>query len=793
MKTVFLASVYSLAALAGLILAIAEEQFFPTILTVPLAFLALLLNERLKVIRLSVLWSNVLGVGAFVVAGFELAGADTETRVLAGGHLLTYLTWIALFQKKHGRQYWWLLALGVMQVAVSSILTEQGLFGILLAAYVFFGLWTLAVFSVFQAQSGFEQAGLQESGPTDMPRDGRTHRHKDQFRSAIQLDPDQRWVSFRFVTGVVTTSFLSLVIGLTFFTVIPRLWVARNPSEFSADPRSRLVTGFTNEIQLGEIGQILESNKPVLQVRCFDREKGGGVPVEIPVVELSTRLGFEEPLFRGSVMGRYKNGRWNVLEESGNVVELLSARGHQGTRFVQRIILHDGTTNTIFAMHPVRLAEVEPGEELPEIDLVTSILLRPEKARGQEPFEYGLHTYTPGRRSQRPAITEVRTAEAFQARRQAFHHFLELPPGLDEISAAGQEIADSAPPEFNGYQRAEWIARQIESSLRDSGEFTYSLGAEVVDPSIDPIEDFFRNRKSGHCEYYSSAMALMLRAAGVPSRLVSGFKGGELSNYSGAFVVEERHAHAWVEAFIGNRWRSFDPTPAAARAASVEEIGDERSILAEMGTLITGIWHQRIVRLSLGEQQRMIYGPLAKRFRDSESSGVVSELWQEVKAFASDPTRWFSVTTFVGTFILAAVLFGFRALWRRLNASDVGLLERLVLAVREWLEIRRERREQTRVDFYERFTTILAKRGIRRGRTQTPLEFATQAQQHLDEILADTGMSGFPDDLVRRFYDVRYGAAVLEASERKSISELLARLEQSLTKKNGHLKSPTEV
>nr|MBC8289506.1 DUF3488 domain-containing protein [Planctomycetota bacterium] len=617
MKTVFHASVYSLAALAGLILAIAEEQLFPAILTVPLAFLALLLNERLKVVQLSVLWSNVLGLGAFVVAAFELAGEDTETRVLAGAHLLTYLTWIALFQKKHGRQYWWMLALGVMQVAVSSILTEQGLFGMLLAAYVFFGLWTLAVFSVFQAQTVFEQAGLQESGQADSARDGRTHRHKDQFRSAIQLDPNQRWVSFRFVTGVVTTSLLSLVIGLTFFTVIPRLWVARNPSEFSGDPRSRLVTGFTNEIQLGEIGQILESNRPVLQVRCFDREKNE----DIPVVQLSLRLGYSEPLFRGSVMGRYEKGRWNVLEESGNVIELLSARGHQGTRFVQRVILHDGTTNTLFAMHPVRLAEVEPGEELPEIDLVTSILMRPEKARGREPFEYGLHTYVPGPRSTKPAITEVRTSEAFRARNQAYHHFLVVPNGLDSVSASAQEIAAAAPQELNGYQRSQWIAERIERSLRDSGEFTYSLSAEIIDPSIDPIEDFFRNRKSGHCEYFASAMALMLRAAGVPSRLVSGFKGGELRSYSGAFVAEERHAHAWVEALIGNRWRAYDPTPGAARAASVKEIGEERSLLAELQTLITGIWHQRIVRLSLGEQRRMIYGPLAERFKDTESSG----------------------------------------------------------------------------------------------------------------------------------------------------------------------------
>lgn len=784
MKSVFHASVYSLAALAGLILCVAEEKLFPTILTVPLAFLAWLLNERLQVVRLKVLWSNVLGMGAFLVAAFELASEDTEARVLAGAHLLTYLSWIALFQEKQGRQYWWLLALSVMQVAVSSILTEKGTFGVLLAVYVFFGLWTLAVFSVFQAQTGFEQAGLRDAR-AESAAESRTGRHRDQFRSAIQLDPDQRWVSFRFVIGVVTTSLLSLVIGLTFFVVIPRLWVARHPSEFADDPRSRLVTGFTNEIQLGEIGQILESNKPVLQVRSFDREKNE----DIPVAELSARLGYSEPLFRGSVMGRYDKGRWKVLEESGNVIEVLSARGHQGTRYIQRIILHDASTNTLFAMHPIRLAEIEPGEELPEIDMVTSILLRPEKARGQEPFEYSLHTYNPGRRTTKPAISEVRTSEAFRARNRAHHQFLIVPDRLETIGETAKQIAADAPDTLNDYQRAQWIAERIESYLRDSGEFTYSLGAEIVDPSIDPVEDFVRNRKTGHCEYFASAMALMLRAAGIPSRLVSGFKGGEESTYSGSFVVEERHAHAWVEAMIGNRWRVYDPTPGEARAASVREIGEERSLQAELQTLITGIWHQRIVRLSLGEQRKMIYGPLAERLRNADRGGLTSELWREIKAFASDPTRWFSVTTFVGTFILAAILFGIRSLWRRLNASEMSLLERLICFVRELLEVRRERRELSRVDFYERFTAILAKRGIRRGRSQTPLEFAAQAQQHLEDILADSEIAGFPDDLVRRFYDVRYGAAMIEAAERKSINRLLSQLEETLAGRNGQLES----
>jgi transglutaminase-like putative cysteine protease len=791
MKTVFHVSIYSLTALSGLILAIAEESFFPAGLTVLLAFLALVLNEQLRLVRLSVLWSNLLGLAAFAIAAFELTGADVETRVLAGAHLLTYLTWIALFQQKRGRQYWWLLALSVMQVAVSSILTEQGMFGVLLAIYVFFGLWTLAVFSVYQAQSGFDQAGHRGGGSRKelIETRGLAHRQKDQFRSAIQLDPDERWFNFRFVTGVVTTSLLSLVIGMCFFLVIPRLWVARRPNELDSGQRSRLVTGFTNEIQLGEIGQILESNKPVLQVRCFDRESS----TEITVEDLAARLGYSEPLFRGSVMGHYEKGRWHVLEESRNVIELLSARGHQGSRFLQRIILHDASTNTLFAMHPIRMAEIEPGEKLPEVDLVTSILMRPESERGRESYEYALHTYVPNRR-QRPAIFEVRTSEAFLARNMAFVRFRKLPDGLSAIRQAGQQIAFAAPDGLNGYQRAEWIAQRVESHLRDSGEFSYSLGVAITDASLDPVEDFYVNRKTGHCEYFASAMALMLRAAGVPSRLVSGFKGGERNSYSGAFVVEERHAHAWVEALVGNRWKPFDPTPGEARAASVKEIGDGRSLAAELRTLITGLWHQRIVRISLNEQRRLIYGPLSERLQRATGSTFTSGTWEEVLKFVKDPTRWFSGTTFVMTFILAGVVLLLRRFWQKLALSEIGLVERFVLAVRDWLERRRERREQSRVDFYERFIKVLARHGIRRGRSETPLEFADAAQQRLEEILADTGLSGFPDNLVRKFYDVRYGDVSLEPRESQAISDLLTRLEGALTtKKNGSARRPAKV
>ena len=63
--------------------------------------------------------------------------------------------------------------------------------------------------------------------------------------------------------------------------------------------------------------------------------------------------------------------------------------------------------------------------------------------------------------------------------------------------------------------------------LRQSGDFSYTLKLEVTDPTLDPVEDFLVNRKSGHCEYFASALALLLRSVGIPARVVNGFKGGD--------------------------------------------------------------------------------------------------------------------------------------------------------------------------------------------------------------------------------------------------------------------------
>jgi len=806
MTRVFQFSLYSLVALASVMLATAEEVPFPTGLTLPLTLLAYFLNERQRKVRVQVFWANIAGVVAFVVAAVELwmasraeEGMVSEQRVLAGAHLLTYLSWIALFQDKEGRQYWWLLGLSVMMVAVGSILTQSGYFGAGLILYVFLGLWTLSIFSFYQARYGFESAAraLRDERPSsggelDAPGSPSghglvlPHRMRDESRGAIQLDPNERWINVRLVSGVIGTTLLSLSIGVVFFISIPRVWVGKPGTVTdSGDQPLRSITGFTDEVQLGDIGQILESNTPVMEVRFYDSETG----LERNVDQAATELGYDVPTFRGSVMGHYERGRWSVLPESRNVSPMPVPRTRDKL-LIQRYIVHRPSSRTLFAMHPVIFADMEPHLVRPAMDSVTSILMRSEERSLDGQIEYVLYGAVP-RDDLRPRISEARGIIPQAIRDRLLPEFLQLPDSLPALTAFAREIAATAEAATTpGRTREERIALAIQSRLRDSGEFSYTLNAEVTDPAIDPVEDFLVNRKSGHCEYSASAMALMLRAVGIPSRLVSGFKGGEFSGLSGAFVVEERHAHAWVEAFLPpppgsgrflGYWQTFDPTP-ATREESVQQIGAERSVVSGLRDQVASFWHQRIVRLSIEEQRHRIYAPMG-RWMSEQAAEIAEPLGprgRSIVQFLSDPRRWFSLETFGVTAVLLLLAAAARRVWRQRVPAGFQPVSWLLALVRSLIRRIRYRDQIRRIEFYSQFVNLLARHGMTRRPAQTQQEFALETDTRLRGILLASGLTDVPDRITQCFYDVRFGNAALPDDQRLQLDDLLSRLKSSL-------------
>ena len=133
--------------------------------------------------------------------------------------------------------------------------------------------------------------------------------------------------------------------------------------------------------------------------------------------------------------------------------------------------------------------------------------------------------------------------------------YLQLPSTLPpRVKSLAHSLLDNIP---NAYDKAE----ALETFLR-SPPYSYSPQVKATPPGKDPIEYFLFDLRQDFCEYFASAMVVMLREAGVPARLVEGFTTGAYDSSSNAYVVKEQDAHAWVEVYFPQYgWIEFEPTP----------------------------------------------------------------------------------------------------------------------------------------------------------------------------------------------------------------------------------------
>jgi hypothetical protein len=107
--------------------------------------------------------------------------------------------------------------------------------------------------------------------------------------------------------------------------------------------------------------------------------------------------------------------------------------------------------------------------------------------------------------------------------------------------------------------------KTVENLFRylNNGQYQYSLKGLPV--TKNPIDEFLFRSKFGNCEYFASALSIMLRVAGIPSRMVGGYRGGYYNEVGKYYLVPQKNAHVWVEAFLPQKgWIRLDPTPASA-------------------------------------------------------------------------------------------------------------------------------------------------------------------------------------------------------------------------------------
>lgn len=165
----------------------------------------------------------------------------------------------------------------------------------------------------------------------------------------------------------------------------------------------------------------------------------------------------------------------------------------------------------------------------------------------------------------------VSTAPAEDLRRAG----TDYPPAVRELYL---QVPTALPP------RVRELARQAASSMRtayDKAEaierylrtnYGYSTRVQLPPPGRDPVDWFLFDLKEDFCEYFASAMVLMLREVGVPARLVEGYTGGTFDALRQRYVVRKSNAHAWVEAYFpGYGWIEFEPTPSGPTVARGRE------------------------------------------------------------------------------------------------------------------------------------------------------------------------------------------------------------------------------
>jgi hypothetical protein len=298
-----------------------------------------------------------------------------------------------------------------------------------------------------------------------------------------------------------------------------------------------------------------------------------------------------------------------------------------------------------------------------------------------------------------------------------------LPDKLDvRIPRLAREIIEGAPTE-------DLKARAIEKYLRRNYGYTLQLlSAEVS----DPLANFLFERRKGHCEYFASAMAVMLRAVGIPSRVVTGFASGVYNPLTGWQVVRASDAHSWVEAWIaGHGWMTYDPTPPDPSAV-------QNALMARAALFFDAaeqFWQDWILSYDLERQIA-----LASRVQQS-SRGAKMHWLDRIPGWFANAARSSS-----GYAPAAAVLMGVAIVTVLFGPSALRWL-RGAMRVRRLKRGEGEATDATLL--YERMLGLLERRGIQKPPWLTPYEFA--------RVLPPTELSPLVDDLTCAYIEFRFG------------------------------------
>ena len=638
---------------------------------------------------------------------FQKASGEPAGRfgVTALAHLIIFLAAVKLLQVKKDRDWVFLYLISFFEVLLAAGLSFSPVFLGTLTIYLLCVLSTIIAFEIHKGKRSMPAAETRLLVPPDS-RIFNVSRPRNRRQVEATRLP---WVA-------LTLMLLILVLALPLFLIAPRSGAAaflRGGTGLSN------FVGFSETVNLGEIGTLKRDNAVVMHVRVE------GTPTGKPL------------RWRGVALDEYTGRGWKKSQAARRTEQKTSERGlfQLGTTEA----LNRLTAQTVFLEpieSPVLFAATRPiaiqGDfQVVRVDAEGSIQVR---KLGFDRLMYkALSDMTE---------PDVSTLQGDRQRYPAsIERYLQLPDSLDpRIEARANAMV------VNAHARNRYdVAKAIETQLQQ--DYGYSMEMKATGP--DPLADFLFNVQAGHCEYFSTAMAVMLRTHGIPARVVNGFLPGEYNEAADAYTVRQSDAHSWVEVYFpeSRSWVTFDPTPAEGRTEPVST-----GIAAQLGKYAAAlelIWFQYVVGYDKQEQRSLANYLNNQLFEFRRTLSAMLDVARG--AVASQP---YLIIAILGAVIMLPLL-----LFAATRVRRFGWRRALLAAAEPSTE------KRSVVVFYERMMQLLEQRGFQRDAYLTPLEFA-------GAINLNAAM-----EVTRAYNRVRFGGQELSSRELSDIERSLKELE----------------
>jgi transglutaminase-like putative cysteine protease len=503
----------------------------------------------------------------------------------------------------------------------------------------------------------------------------------------------------------LVASLTTLVITAGLFFVIPRIGQAA-----LVRSSGRMVIGFTDRVELGSIGQLESDATIVMRVH---------LPQGVPAARRAKLR------WRGVALEHFDGLLWTAAPRrplaspvSGAGLFEIDAIHGTGPLLRQEVALESVGSDVIFAAP--RIVRGTFRSDTISVDQAGTVSVSTASARARYVVESELESESPAPRA---------AGGGGDLDLAALDRYLQLPRLPGRIETLARQVTA-------GSRDAAESARRL-SEFLSGPDFRYTLALERH-TDLAPLDEFLFVRRSGNCEYFAAALAVMLRTLGIPARVVNGFQRGEWNPYGSYFMVRLLDAHAWVEAHVGRAgWVTFDPSPRAEREAPA--LGQ----VALYADALRSRWLQYIATWSLQDQVLAAVG--------IRQSAWVEQLWR----LGSGGTGKLPPRVTLAAVLAAAIIALLVGVGRARGGRAAAAIPR----------------------FYQEAMRALARGGLRPGPDETAREFCRR-------VTGETpGVAPALERITAQYERVRFGAGALSAAEATELEARVRELRASLRRR----------